>query len=77
MRILIREHAKKWTYAESVRAEAEAELQSLLVESPSLINVDEIRERTSQLVLAISEFGLVQRIRFFPPCPGDEAVSGW
>ena len=58
MRILIRDQRKKWTYAESVKAEAEAELQKLLVESPSLINIDEIREGTSPLVVAISEFGL-------------------
>jgi len=58
MRILIRDQSKKWTYAESVKAEAEAELQSLLVESPSLINIDEIREGASPLVLAVREFGL-------------------
>ena len=58
MRILIRDQTKKWTYAESVKAEAEAELQKLLVESPSLINIDEIREGTSPLVFAVSEFGL-------------------
>lgn len=58
MRILIRERSKSWTIAESVKAEAEAELQKLLVESPSLINIGEIREGTSPLVFAVSEFGL-------------------
>jgi len=59
MRILIRNSgAKKWDFAESVKAKAETELQRLLVESPSLIPVGEIREEVSPLVFAIREFGL-------------------
>ena len=59
MRILIRNNeTKKWKFAESIIAKAEAELQKLLVESPSLIPVGEIREGASQLVFAICEFGL-------------------
>lgn len=59
MRILIRnKNSKEWKFAQSVRAKAEAELQKLLVESPSLITLDEIREGVSPLVFAISEFGL-------------------
>ncbi|MGB9693388.1 MAG: hypothetical protein ACPLYF_00935, partial [Fervidobacterium sp.] len=59
MRILIRDaESRKWKFAEAVRAKAEAELQKLLVESPSLIAVDEIREGASPLVFAVSEFGL-------------------
>jgi len=59
MRILIRNtDSKKWKFAESIKAKAEAELQRLLVESPSLITVDEIREGVSPLIFAIREFGL-------------------
>lgn len=58
MRILIRDHSKEWTFAESVRVRAEAELQKLLLESPSLITIDEIREGVSPLAFAVSEFGL-------------------
>ena len=59
MRILIRDNeTKEWKFAESVRAKAEAELQKLLAESPSLIPVSEIREGVSPLVFAICEFGL-------------------
>ncbi len=59
MRILIRNNkAKDWKFAESITTKAEAELQKLLAESPSLIPVGEIREGVSQLVFAICEFGL-------------------
>lgn len=59
MRILIRNNkSEEWRVAESVTARAEAELQELLAESPSLIPVDEIREGVSPLVLAVQEFGL-------------------
>jgi hypothetical protein len=59
MKILVREaESKKWEFAESVTAKAETELQTLLVESPSLINIDEIREGASPLVFAVREFGL-------------------
>lgn len=59
MRILVRKNnSEEWKFAESVRAKAEAELQKLLVESPSLITIDEIREGVSPLTFAISEFGL-------------------
>jgi len=58
MRILIRGNSKDWIIAESIRAKAESELQKLLIESPSLIMIDEIRDGVSPLVYAISEFGL-------------------
>lgn len=59
MRILIRDiDSKKWKFAENIRAKAESELQRLLVESPSLVAIDEIREGVSPLVFAVSEFGL-------------------
>jgi hypothetical protein len=49
---------RDWKVAETIKAKAESELQKLLMESPSLINVDEIREGSSPLVFAVSEFGL-------------------
>ena len=49
---------KKWKVAEAINVKAESELQKLLVESPSLIAVDEIREGASPLVFAVQEFGL-------------------
>jgi len=59
MRILIRNNkTQEWELAESITARAEAELQKLLAESPSLIPVDEIREGVTSLVFAIYEFGL-------------------
>ena len=59
MRILIRDgDPKKWRVVESVATKAEVELQKLLVESPSLITIDEMREGASPLVFAVSEFGL-------------------
>ena len=59
MKILIRTNeSKTWKVAESIKAKAEAELQKLLIESPSLIPIDEIREGVSPLVVAVSEFGL-------------------
>ncbi len=59
MRILIRDpKSKKWNFADTVKAKAESELQKLLIESPSLISIDEIRDGASALVAAIGEFGL-------------------
>lgn len=59
MRILVKNtDSKEWKFAESIRAKAEAELQKLLVESPSLITIDEIREGVSPLIVAVREFGL-------------------
>jgi len=59
MKILVRnKDSKRWKIAESIRAKAEAELQVLLTESPSLIRIDEIREGVSPLLLAVREFGL-------------------
>jgi len=59
MKILIRDRGSEmWKIAESIKAKAEAELQELLVESPSLIPIDEIREGASPLVFAVKEFGL-------------------
>jgi hypothetical protein len=59
MKILIRnQKSKGWKMVESVGYGAEAELQDLLANSPSLIPVSEIREGASPLVVAIREFGL-------------------
>jgi len=59
LRILIRDiGSKKWRFAEAIRAKAESDLQKLLIESPSLITVDDIREGVAPLVFAVSEFGL-------------------
>jgi len=50
LRILIRDiGSKKWRFAEAIRAKAESELQKLLIESPSLITVDDIREGVARL----------------------------
>lgn len=58
MRILIRGNSNKgWKLAESVKAKAESELQKL-IESPSLVDVSEIRGGTSPLIFSIGEFGL-------------------
>jgi hypothetical protein len=59
MKILVRNNeAKRWEPADSVSAKAEVELQNLLIESPFLIPIDEIREGVSPLVFAVGEFGL-------------------
>jgi hypothetical protein len=59
VRILIRDSkSKQWAVADTVKAKAESELQKLLIESPSLIAIDEIRDGASKLVTAIGEFGL-------------------
>lgn len=59
MKILIRTNeSNTWKVAESIKAKAEAELQKILIESPSLIPIDEIRDGVLPLVFAISEFGL-------------------
>lgn len=59
MKILIyNDKSKGWEFAEPIEPKVEVELQNLLVESPSLIPVDEIREGVSPLLFAISEFGL-------------------
>ncbi|MDW8076773.1 MAG: hypothetical protein RMJ14_03950, partial [Nitrososphaerota archaeon] len=59
MKILVRNHgSRKWKFAKAITAQVESELQKLLVESPSLIAIDEIREGAAPLVFAVSEFGL-------------------
>jgi len=59
MKILSRStKSEKWNTAASIKTKGEVELQNLLVESPSLIPVDEIREGTSPPVVAVPEFGL-------------------
>jgi len=59
MKILVRNNeAKRWEPADLVRARAEVELQNLLIESPFLIPIEEIREDVSPLVFAVGEFGL-------------------
>jgi hypothetical protein len=58
MKILIRANGKrKWELVHSVETKAELELQKLLIESPSLIPVDEIRKNIPPLVVAVDEFG--------------------
>jgi len=52
MKLLVRDNKiKEWKIVEPIRTKVEAELQKLLVESPSLIPIDEIRE-ISQLLNA-------------------------
>lgn len=59
MKILIRnDELKGWRFAEPIKLKAEIELQNLLVKSPSLVPIDEIREGASPLVFAVKEFGL-------------------
>ena len=59
MKILIRTGEKKdWEVVGSIKPKAEIELQNLLIESPSLIPVDEIREDISSFLIAVDEFGL-------------------
>jgi hypothetical protein len=59
MKILIRnQKSKDWKVVESATYGAEAELQALIANSPSLVPVNEIRAEASLLVVAIREFGL-------------------
>ncbi len=59
MRILVRStESTEWKLVESADYSAEAELQELLAESPSLIPVNEIRPDVAPLVVAVREFGL-------------------
>lgn len=59
MKILTRiQEQRNWTVLESERYSAESVLQRLLAESPSIIPIDEIKEGSSPLVVAIREFGL-------------------
>ena len=59
MRILVRgEKSKQWNYADSVNTRTESELQELIIESPSLIPVSDIRDDLGSLVLGVREFGL-------------------
>lgn len=59
MKILIRNDKKEtWKLVESAAYKGESELQHLLGESPSLISIEEIREGSGQLVVAIREFPL-------------------
>jgi hypothetical protein len=59
MKILIRSNKKDdWQPVESVDYGAEKELQKLLAETPSLITINEIRENSSSLVVAVREVGL-------------------
>ena len=59
MRILIRStQGTGWKAVESVAYSAETELQQLLAESPSLVPIQDIQGIDSQLVAAVTEFGL-------------------
>ena len=59
MKILVRGNkTRRWELTEPVATKAETELQHLLIESPSLIPISDIREDISPLVIAVDEFGL-------------------
>jgi len=59
VKILMREgKGKKWELVESNAYTAEAELQELLVESPEVISMEEIRPGAGLLVASIQEFSL-------------------
>jgi len=59
VKILVRNQTLgNWQVANSVRPSLETELQDLLLETPSLVPLEEIREGASPLVVAIKEFGL-------------------
>lgn len=59
MKILVRGNKmRRWEFADPVATKAETELQHLLIESPSLIPISDIREGISPLVIAVDEFGL-------------------
>jgi len=59
MKILMRnQRDKEWRVASSVRPAREIELQQLLVANPSLVPIEEIRNGSSPLVLAVDEFEL-------------------
>lgn len=58
MKILTRAKQGEWNVAETVETKVEADLQSLLLESPRLLDISEIRDRSSQLIFAVKEFGL-------------------
>ncbi len=59
MKILIRDSAREeWEKLESFEYSQETELQELLAESPELIDITDIREGASSLLVAVREFGL-------------------
>jgi len=59
MKILIRSKGSdSWEEVESVTYNAEAEIQRLLSESPSLIPLDEVSQDASPLLVGVREFGL-------------------
>lgn len=59
MKILIRNQKhEKWQMVQSAPYGAEAELQRLLAEEPSLISIDEVRDGSGVLVAAVREFPL-------------------
>ncbi|NOX54984.1 MAG: hypothetical protein GXP27_11225, partial [Planctomycetes bacterium] len=59
MKILVRsEKSTRWEAADAVTPKAEVELQNLLIESPFLIPIEEMRDGVSPLVFAVGEFAL-------------------
>ena len=59
MKILMRTHKEEqWQLVQSAAYANETELQKLLVEQPSLISVNEVREGAGTLVAAVREFPL-------------------
>jgi hypothetical protein len=59
MKILARtESNQKWQLVQAAAFQGEKALQKLLAEEPSLISIDEIREGSGELLIAIREFPL-------------------
>ncbi len=59
MKILMRNQKnEKWQVVQSAAYGNEAELQKLIVEEPSLISIDEVRQGAGTLVAAVREFPL-------------------
>src|SRR5689334_11071612 len=59
MKILMRsDKHEKWQLVQSAMYGAEAELQALLADTPSLISVNEVREGAGTLIAAVREFPL-------------------
>ena len=59
MKILIKEKDKRhWTEVESALYNAEADLQKLIADSPSIIPVEEIMDDPNPYVFSVKEYGL-------------------
>jgi hypothetical protein len=59
MKILARnDHKEKWQLVQAAAFKGERSLQELLADEPSLISIDEIREGSGDLLVAVREFPL-------------------